>query len=160
MENNSSDQSILRMKDKRVLLSTLWIFVVLNYLYCDALSFMDSHLLKQYLTGVVEGLHLTQGFLLGASILMEISIAMVLLSRILKYKANRLANIFAGLITTVVQIASLFLGKPSMYYIFFSVIEISCTFIIFLIALKWPKPEMQSWAISAGWRYCSQSGLS
>lgn len=144
MENNSANQNILRMKDKRFLLSTMWIFVVLNYLYCDVLSLMDSHLLKQLLTGVVEGMPMTQGFLLGASVLMEISIAMVLLSRILKFKANRLVNMIAGIITTVVQIASLFLGTPTMYYIFFSFIEISSTFLIFLIALKWQNPEVQS----------------
>jgi hypothetical protein len=144
MGKNSAYQNSLRMKDKRALLSTLWIFVVLNYLYCDVLSLMDSNLLKQYLTGVVGGMHMTPGFLLGASILMEISIAMVILSRILNYTANRLANIIAGLITTIVQIASLFLGKPSSYYIFFSAIEISSTFIIFLIALKWSTLETQS----------------
>ncbi len=74
---------------RKVLLSTIWIFVVLNYLYCDVLSLMDAPLLKQYLAGNVGGLQFTQGFLLGAGILMEISMAMVLLSRVLDYKANR-----------------------------------------------------------------------
>jgi len=66
------------MKDKKVLLSALWIFVVLNYLYCDVLSLIDAHRLKQFLTGHVEGMDMTQGVLLGASVLMEISISMVL----------------------------------------------------------------------------------
>jgi MFS family permease len=101
---------------------------------------MDAHLLKQFLTGTVEGMQMTQGFLLGASILMEIPIAMVLLSRILNYNANRWANMIAGIIMTVVQIATLF-GSTTIYYIFFSVIEISCTFCIFLIALKWQNHE-------------------
>jgi hypothetical protein len=143
MENYSINQNILRMKDKRVLLSTLWLFAVLNYLYCDVLSLMDSHLLKQYMTGVVEGMHMTQGVLLGASVFMEISIVMVLLSRILKYRANRLVNMIAGIVTTVAQIASLFLGSPSMYYIFFSVIEVGTTIVIFLVALKWPKSDIE-----------------
>ncbi len=124
------------MKDKKVLLSTLWIFVVLNYLYCDVVSLMDAHLLKQYLTGHVEGMDMTQGLFLGASVLMEISISMVLLSRILSFKPNRIANMIAGLITTLVQIASLS-GSPTPYYIFFSVIEISATAFIFVTALRW-----------------------
>ncbi len=128
---------------KKELLSTLWIFAVLNYLYCDVASLMDSNLLKQFMTGFVEGMEITQVFLLIAGILMEISISMVLLSRLLPYKANRWANIIAGIITTVVQIATL-IGKPTMYYIFFSVIEITCTFTIFIIALKWTKSEEQS----------------
>ncbi len=29
------------IKNKRVILSTLWIFVTLNYLYCDLVGLMD-----------------------------------------------------------------------------------------------------------------------
>jgi hypothetical protein len=93
--------------DMKVKLSTLWIFAILNYLYCDVVGLMDSELLTQYMTGSVGGMHITQEFLLGASVLMEISIAMVLLSRVLKYKANRFANIIAGTITTLVQFSTL-----------------------------------------------------
>ncbi len=127
----------------KVKLSTLWIFVILNYLYCDIVALMDSELLKQFMTGNVGGIHLTQGFLLGASILMEIPIAMLLLSRILKYRANRWANIIAGTIMTTVQFSSLFFGSsPTIYYIFFSIIEIACTSLIVWYAWKWPNPEV------------------
>ncbi len=71
------------MKNKGNLLSTLWIFVTLNYLYCDLIGLMDSRLLNQYLTGNVEGLTINESFLLYAGILMEIPIAMVLLSKAL-----------------------------------------------------------------------------
>jgi hypothetical protein len=74
------------MKSK---LSTLWIFAALNYLYCDVVGLMDRGLLRQFLAGEVDGIPLTQGFLLGAAILVEIPIAMVLLSRFLTYRANR-----------------------------------------------------------------------
>ena len=37
--------------DRKILLSTLWIFAILNYLYCDIMGLMDVNLLKQYLTG-------------------------------------------------------------------------------------------------------------
>src|SRR4051812_33154535 len=33
-------------------LSTLWIFVTLNYLYCDVTGLMDPDVLKQYLAGI------------------------------------------------------------------------------------------------------------
>mgnify|MGYP001397527957 CR=1 FL=1 len=119
--------------DKKVLLSTLWIFVMFNYLYCDVLTLTDP--IKQV------GPQLTQGFLLGASILMEIPIAMVLLSRILKYKANRWANIIAGTIMVAVQILTLFIGIPTIYYVFFSIIEIACVLFIVWTAWKWKNPE-------------------
>lgn len=128
------------MKDRKMLLSTLWIFAILNYLYCDVVGLMDPKLLKEIMSGVVGGgLELTQGFLFGASIMMEIPIAMVILSRVLKYGLNRWFNIIAGIIMTLVQIMSLFLGTPTSYYIFFSIIEISCTAFIVWYAWTWPK---------------------
>jgi len=65
-------------REMKIRLSTLWIFVMFNYLYCDVVGLMDSALLKQFLAGNVGEMQLNQGFLLGASILMEIPISMVL----------------------------------------------------------------------------------
>jgi hypothetical protein len=123
--------------EKNKLLSTLWIFVTLNYLYCDVMSLMDSNLLKQYLTGSVNGMSMNENFLLAAAILMEIPIAMILLSRVLKYKANKWANIIAASIMTLVQISTLFAGSPTKYYLFCSIIEIATTAYIALYAFKW-----------------------
>lgn len=125
------------MNDIRARLSTLWIFVLLNYLYCDIVGLMDSGLLRQFLTGKVGGMQISQGFLLGASVLMEIPIAMVVLSRLLERRTNRWANIAAGTIMTVVQTATLLTGAPTGYYTFFSAIEISCTALIVWIAWTW-----------------------
>ncbi len=122
------------MKSK---LSTLWIFAALNYLYCDVLGLMDPELLSQYLGGNINGIELTPGFLLEAGILVEIPIVMVLLSRALPYRANRWANIAAGTIMTAVQSASLFIGTPAPYYLFFSVIEIATTVLIVWFAWNW-----------------------
>lgn len=127
--------------DKKVLLSTIWIFVVFNYLYCDVISLMDSNLLKQYLAGSVNGMTFNQGALLAAAILVEIYIAMVLLSRVLKYKANRWANLIVGAFMTVVQLMTLFVGTPTMYYLFCSVIEIASTVTIVWLAWTWRNPE-------------------
>ena len=100
-------------KEKQTsMLSTLWIFATLNYVYCDVVtlfSFVSFKSTFQY----------TQGFLLGAAILVEIPISMVLLSRVLKSRANRWANIIAGATMTVVQTVTLFVGTPAPYYAFF-----------------------------------------
>ena len=127
-------------KDRKVILSTLWIFATLNYLYCDVVGLMNPDLLRQYLTGSVNSIHITQGFLLGAGILVEIPMAMVLLSRVLSYRANRWANVAAGSVMTVVQCLTLVLTPPA-YYIFFSIIEIACTAFIVWYAWTWPRPE-------------------
>jgi len=109
----------------KVILSTLWIFVTLNYLYCDVIGLMDPALLNQYITGKVNDLPITENFLFAGAVLMEIPIAMVLLSRILSYKSNRIA-----------MIATLFVG-PTSYYIFFACIEIATTIFIVWYAWNW-----------------------
>ena len=120
-------------KDRNVILSTLWIFAILNYAYCDVVTVLDPVKNSPF--------QLTQVFLLGASIFIEIPIAMVLLSRVLGYGANRWANIIAGIFMTIVQIVSLFTAVPTMYYVFFSIVEISATALIVWYAWTWSHPE-------------------
>jgi len=123
--------------DKKQLLSTLWIFVTLNYLYCDLIGLMDKNLLSQYLTGNVEGLLIDESFLFFAAILMEIPIAMVLLSRVLKHQANRWTHMIAGTIKSLVMVATLFIGSFTLYYLFFAIIEIATTTYIVWLAFTW-----------------------
>ena len=119
--------------DPKVLLSTLWLFAMLTYTYGDVVTLMDP--IKH---GSIE---LTEGFLLFGSILMMIPISMVLLSRIMKYRANRWANIVAGTFMTAFLTVTLFVAVPTMYYAFFSAIEITCTMFIVGYAWKWRSPE-------------------
>lgn len=137
MNTNMNENAL----DRKTLLSTIWIFAVLNYLYCDLLSLMDANALRQYLTGTVNGIQFTEGFLLGAGVLMEVSMAMTLLSRVLPTRANRLANIAAGSFMTIVQIATLLMGDSTLYYWFFSIIEIAATASIVWIAWTWRSSE-------------------
>ena len=39
--------------DKKVLLSTMWIFVTINYIYCDVFTLFYSEDLKKFLAGKV-----------------------------------------------------------------------------------------------------------
>jgi len=120
--------------DRKVILSTLWIFVMFNYLYADVFTlFFNPEALKETMTA---------GAVVGFAFLMEIAIAMVLLSRILKYGANRWANIVAGVIFTAVISWTLSGGMSSApYYIFFASIEIACTLFIIWYAWTWRKQE-------------------
>ena len=127
------------MENKKAILSTLWIFLSVNFIFCDVLSNMEPEFLRMLLEGgKFSSLPpIDQKFLLGAAILLEIPFAMILLSRILNYKINRWVNIIAGLLMVVVQIGSLFVGTPTLHYIFFSVIEIACAAFIVLYAIRW-----------------------
>lgn len=125
------------MQKNQIILSTLWIFVTLNYLYCDLIGLMDSNLLPQYMQGEVEGMKINERFLLYAGILMEVPILMVLLARILKDKWNAWSNVIASFIKTLVMIGTLFIGNATEYYVFFAFIEISTTIFIGYYALRW-----------------------
>jgi len=113
-----------------MLFFTLWIFATLNYVYADVVTLFDKSVTTT----------LSQTALLGAAVLVESAIAMVLLSRVLKYKANRWANIVVGAINTVVVLASLLVATPAFYYLFFGVIEIATTLVIIWKAWTWRSP--------------------
>lgn len=131
----------MTIKDRGTILSTLWIFVTLNYLYCDVLSLMSPEMLNSLITtGGAGGIKMNEPTLLAAAILLEIPILLVLLSRILKYKANRMANIIGGSIKTLVMAGTLFMGA-SLHYIFFAIIEIATTSYIVWFAWTWTESE-------------------
>ena len=68
--------------NKKVLFSTLWIFVTLNYIFCDVFTLFHSESLKQLMTGEMGGMEINQEFLLAFSFLMELPMVMIVLSRI------------------------------------------------------------------------------
>jgi len=115
-------------------LSTLWIFVMFNMAFADIVGFMNPGVLDEIVKGATP-IKITQGLMLGFSILLEIPIAMILLSRVLKYRANRWANIMAGSITILFVIGG---GNTNLSYIFFATIEVACILLIVWYAWKWP----------------------
>ena len=82
----------------KALLSTLWIFFLLNIIFRDIHEFFRPGLIEEMMTGIFNGTQVTNGMLLVGGIMIEIPISMVLLSRVLKYRLNRWANIIAGAI--------------------------------------------------------------
>ena len=119
--------------DIKVKLSTLWIVVMFNMAFADILSFM-----LEYSTGHLPEIQATQGLMLIAAIVLEIPIAMIFLSRVLKYGANRWANIIAGIITILFVIGG---GSTYLHYIFFATVEVLCLSFIIWYAWKWSNPE-------------------
>ena len=128
---------MITTKDK---LFTLWIFVTVNYIFCDIFTLFYSENLKQLMSGAMGGMEITETFLLGFSVIMELPMLMIVMSRLLPYKFNRLANIAVEIFMTLVQTATLF-GDNMLHYIFFSIIEITTTLIIVWIAIRWKNEE-------------------
>ena len=132
------------MHDIRERLSFFWIFTLLNYLYADVL----------FLFAVVGSLskapQLPPWALLGSAVLMEIPIAMIVACRLLPFRANRLANIIAGGILTLVNAFLTFVlpltngdyRDPTFpAYVFFATIETVCTSVIIWQAWTWSEVE-------------------
>jgi len=130
------------MEDIRVRLSVLWLVATLNYIYADVFFCIDVLGSGKGGPGV---LHFSPGAWLGIAVLMEIPIAMILLSRILKPTANRWANIVAGIIETAAVLLTSFilpilhLMGSSSYYLFFGAIEVACTSLVVWYAWRSPR---------------------
>jgi hypothetical protein len=120
--------------DTKVLLSTLWIVVMINMLKADILSlFIPGALDEVAKTSVSTGTPIPQ-LMLGGAIMMEISIAMIILSRVLKYSVN--------IIVSIITIAFVVDGGVSYpHYIFIAIVEVICLLLIIWNAWKWTNPE-------------------
>ena len=128
------------MHDTKQRLSLLWIFALLNYLYADVLALFA-------IAGKGNSFEpLPPWALMGSAVLMEIPIAMILASRLLPFRANRLANIAAGGIETLAVVSMQFVfplatgaWHEQMFpsYIFFGMIETVCTSVIIWQAWTW-----------------------
>ena len=122
--------------DKKVLLSTLWIVVMINMLKADILSL--------YIPGAADEVAKTAGetpiatLMLGGAIMMEISIMMILLSRVLKYRVNRWVNIITSVITIAFVVGG---GSSDPHYIFIATVEVVCLLLIIWNAWKWTEQE-------------------
>ncbi|GIG20725.1 hypothetical protein Cch01nite_14490 [Cellulomonas chitinilytica] len=123
----------------RTVVSSLWLFAVLCYLYCDVLGFFAPDDLRAILDGAVGGITLTDGFLLASAVLMTIPMAMVLVSRVAPHRIARWGTVVAGAVMTVVQAGSLLVGTgPRPHYVYFSVIEIATTgFLVGYALTRW-----------------------
>jgi len=130
------------MAHRKMILSTLWIFAVLNYIYADVFTLMFNPSLQPDVArdleaGRVGDMQVTQGFALTFAVLMQTALIMVLLSRMLRHTPNRWANIAAGAFHTALVAWSLTGGSQNYFYVFFATIEIACTLFIVWYAWTW-----------------------
>ena len=124
--------------DTKVRLSTLWIVVMINMAYADILSLHIPGALDEVAkTSVSTGTPIPQ-LMLGGAIMLEIPIAMIFLSRVLKQQVNRWANIIASVITIAYVVG----GRASYpHYTFIAAVEVFCLLLIIWSAWKWTNPE-------------------
>ncbi|MCW8933432.1 MAG: DUF6326 family protein [Gammaproteobacteria bacterium] len=119
----------------QTLLSTLWIFVILNMFARDFHELGRPGMLEQVMSGVVDGVIITEELMLLGGIMFEVFIIMVVLSQVLKYKINRCVNMVMGLIAIAIVVMTNL--SPDLDNIFFMIIEIIALVAIIGIAWKW-----------------------
>ena len=118
--------------DTRVLLSSLWIVVMINMLKADILSL--------YIPGATDELVQFAGdtpipqLMLGAAVIMEIAIVMIVLSHVLTYRVNRWANMIVAVLMIAFVIGG---GSTYPHYIFIAAVEVACLLLIIGIAWRW-----------------------
>lgn len=128
----------IKKLDTKALLSNLWLLVYLNILTADVLSLNipgSEESLKA--TSASMGTPIPQLMLFGA-VTNELSIVMILLSRVLNYGVNRWVNIVMGIVTITYIWA---LGSPYPHYIFIATVETICLLLIIWNAWKWSNLE-------------------
>jgi hypothetical protein len=124
--------------DTKVLLSTLWIVVMINMLKADILSLNIPGALDEVAkTSASTGTPIPL-LMLGGAIMMEISIAMIPLSRVLRYSINRWANIIVSIITIMFVVGG---GAFYPHYIFIAAVEVICLLLVVWFAWKWRNVE-------------------
>jgi len=124
--------------DTKVLLSTLWIMVMINMLKADILSlYVPGAADEVAKTAASTGASIPQLMLVGA-VMGQLGIAMIILSRILKYGINRWSNIVVAVIT----LAYIWAGMASYpHYIFIAIVESVCLLLIVWFAWAWRNEE-------------------
>ncbi len=125
------------IKNRRQILSSLWVMLTVNFIFCDVFSLMHAPDLQAFMTGVIGGIALTQGFLLSFSVIMEIPMIMIPLSLVLPRRVARPLTVVTGLLLAVIQVWSLTTGGVTLHYLFFSVVEIATALTIAWLGWSW-----------------------
>ena len=133
-----TNNKLIEVQDKKVTLSSLWVFVMFCIAYADIIGFIEPGTLQKIINGNV-GFELTPAIILVISLVQAIPIAMILVSRWFRRDVNRWLNIVAGVLTLLYVVGG---GNwESTSYLVFVSLEIVALLGIIWLALNWRKVE-------------------
>jgi len=129
----------------KVKLALLWVALMFFYVYNDIFSTYQPGHVADLVEGHLEGVQFTQTLLFGGAILMAFPSFMVLLSLIMKARANRLVNIIVGIFHVLVLLGTQFVGEGEtwLYWRLYELLEALFLVLIIWTAWKWPTSESQ-----------------
>jgi len=122
--------SLTSEEDRKMVLSTLWIVVMLNMIFADLFSIMVELVNKNTLDIPGE----VTSIMAVAAVVTNVPILMIYFSRVLKYSLNRWLNIGAALFTILYVVGG---GSILPHYIIIAFIEVVVLLSIALVAWKW-----------------------
>lgn len=139
----------LEIKSKSILdnvkvkLSALWVARVLSGLQGDSTRLHDPVVLKELVAGTTE-IAVTNGMLLGLSIILSIPIFMSVLSLTLKDHVNRWVNLIVGMFFVVWELVFLIFvySQDAVYEMFWGIAYLVFASLVVWFAWNWPKLEV------------------
>ena len=135
----------------KVKLALLWTALMFIYIYNDIFSMYQPGHVAELAEGHLEGVKFTQSLLLGAAALMAIPSFMVLMSMVLKARANRIVNIVVGIFHILILVGTQFVGEGETW-LYWRLNELfQAIFLVLIIwsAWKWPTLEQEQQQIGS-----------
>ena len=134
----NASNKLIQIQDRKITLSTLWIFVMFCIAYADIIGFIEPGTLENIINGNT-GFVLTPLLILTFSLIQAIPIVMIILSRWLRRDANRWLNIAASVLTLLYVLGG---GNwKSVSYPVFAVLEVIAMLGIIWLAWIWRNNE-------------------
>lgn len=124
----------MKKLDIRARLSTMWIVVLINMIFADIFSIMIE--LVNMNTLDIPGDVIT--IMAIAAIVTNIPILMIYLSRVLAYKANRITNVIAAILSIIYVVGG---GDMAPHYLIIGSIEVIFLLMIIYFSIKWKNKE-------------------
>lgn len=125
--------------DVKLKLAAAWASLMFCYVYGDYFDLYRPGKLDSMLHGRMGPLgEVTQGVLLGTSIMMAIPALMVFLCVVMKPVVSRWTNVLLGLAYATIMVLTM-LGGAWNFYLFFGAVEIALCLVIVRQAWKWPR---------------------
>lgn len=131
----NESNKLIQIQDKKVALSTLWVFVMFCIAYADIIGFIEPGTLENIINGNT-GFILTPALILVFSLFQALPIAMILISRWFRRDVNRWLNIIASVLTLLYVLGG---GNwESISYPVFAILEVAAMLGIIRLAWTWP----------------------
>ncbi len=135
----NTSNKLIQIQDKKVILSTLWAFVMFCVAYADIIGFIEPGTLEKIINGNV-GFELTPAVIVIISLIQALPISMIVISRLFRRGVSRWLNIAAAVLTLLYVLGG---GNwESTSYFVFATLEAVAMLGIIWQARNWRNDEV------------------